>query len=76
MACLREIPPLLSVRETADLLRLPVAKVRAAIAAGELPVHRFGGRVFVATRDLLVQMGVRADHPELPAAVPPSKGGH
>ncbi len=61
-----EMPALMPVRFAAAVLQLPPVEVRAAIAAGELPVAYRGGTPYVASRRLLVEMGVPPDHPDLP----------
>ncbi len=68
------MPALLPVPLAAEVLQLPVAEVEAAVAAGELPVVYRGGGPYVVSRRLLVEMGVPADHPDLPPAVEDEAG--
>ena len=73
---MRGLPPLLSVEMAAGLLRLPTDEVRAAIAAGELPAALHGGTWWVPSRELMLELGVGAGHPDLPPPAPiPDRAG-
>ncbi len=61
-----EIPALMPVRLATQVLLVPTAEAEAAIAVGELPVVYRGRTPYVASRQLLVEMGVPPDHPDLP----------
>lgn len=49
---LDELPFLLSVPRTAQLLGISRAAAYRLVASGELPVRRLGGRVYVVTAGL------------------------
>lgn len=50
-----DAPPLLSVRQAADLMEVTEATVRSWISAGRLPAHR-AGRAWLIDRDDLATM--------------------
>ncbi len=54
-------PEVLTLEETADLLRLGEAAARAAAEAGEIPGRRIGGRWRFSRRRLLEWLEARAD---------------
>ncbi|MEV0649791.1 helix-turn-helix domain-containing protein [Phytomonospora sp. NPDC050363] len=49
---LNALPPLLPVPKAAELLGLSRASAYRYAEAGELPVQRFGGRVYVITAQI------------------------
>ncbi len=49
---LNELPLLLAVPRTAQLLGISRAAAYRLVASGELPVRRLGGRVYVLTAGL------------------------
>ena len=57
---------MLTLRQTARLLRLPISAVRAAALAGNLPRRRRGLRLVVPQRELMTAFG--APLPEQRAA--------
>ena len=56
---LLDLPDLLTVEQTAALLRIDVLSVRRAVAAGELPVATSHGTRLIDTKALLSELGVR-----------------
>lgn len=63
---MNEMPALMPFSMAADVLRLSVANVEFAVAAGELPVVYRDGTAYVVSRQLFIELGVSADHPDLP----------
>ncbi len=51
-----QLPALLTVPRAAELLGISRASAYRYAAAGELPVRRLGGRVYVVTSRLLVMI--------------------
>jgi excisionase family DNA binding protein len=52
-----QLPALLTVPRAAELLGISRASAYRYAAAGELPVRRLGGRVYVVTSQLLAMIG-------------------
>ena len=52
-----QLPALLTVPRAAELLGISRASAYRYAAAGDLPVRRLGGRVYVVTSRLLVMIG-------------------
>lgn len=52
-----QLPALLTVPRAAELLGISRASAYRYAAAGELPVRRLGGRVYVVTSRLLTMIG-------------------
>ncbi len=52
-----QLPALLTVPRAAELLGISRASAYRYAAAGELPVRRLGGRVYVLTSRLLAMIG-------------------
>lgn len=65
-----ELPPFITVQEAADLLHLSRSTAYRAVARGELPVIRLGGRMRVPVARLLTIAGIWQ-----PAPPPPSQPG-
>ncbi len=55
-----QLPALLTVPRAAELLGISRASAYRYAAAGELPVRRLGGRVYVVTARLLAMIGETA----------------
>lgn len=55
-----QLPALLTVPRAAELLGISRASAYRYAAAGELPVRRLGGRVYVVTSRLLALIGETA----------------
>ena len=63
-----ETHPVLSVKETATMLRINEKTTYAAIARGEIPSIKFGARVLVPTAALRKMLGLDADDDATEAA--------
>ncbi len=64
------LPAALDVRMAAQLLRMSPRSVYRAIASGDLPSVRLGGRVLIPTATLLVMLGVSRQRAEGSIAFP------
>lgn len=56
----RSLPALLTIPRTAELLGISRASAYRYAAAGELPVRRFGNRVYIITARLLAMVDGQA----------------
>lgn len=68
------LPSLMTLAETADFLRLGIDEVYEAAETGEVPVVRYGRRLFVDTLELLVELGI--DPRSLPSPMQSSRRRH
>ena len=62
MASLADMPEVLTIEETASLLRIGRTSAYQAARAGELPVIRLGRKLLVPRRGLEVLLGANNDH--------------
>jgi len=56
----RNLPPTLTVAQAAKLLGIGVNQAYRAVAAGDLPAMRLGGRILVLTAPLQRMLGLEA----------------
>lgn len=63
---LHALPPRLTVRQAADLLRVRPAHLLLAALTGALPVRRRGARLLIPTAELLAEFGLAFQPQEAP----------
>lgn len=57
------VPPLITVDEAAELLRVTPAEVEDGVHAGEIPVTAQDGRLYIDAHALLADFGIWDTHP-------------